>query len=371
MGIRDNTYTIRCESEEEKKNLPHFFWRHCWKYHSNVFEVYTLCLDTSSIRGGEGAIRFIHMRCRVQKVRRNHVPLSPSASWTIWIYPREHPSTYFFVHQGMWLISSIVWHDRTMQRMKTFQRNAKCRFCDDFFFFGSHTNPFMITKYRYIENFVDESDQYDLSSEETRLRFTQPAIWNASTGRRVCWLWVSHWRQEQTQADHVVLSSRVSCPCHWYPTLSLSRTTREQRGIFAPPLFIGLDSHNCRARVKEYLFDELPTRELSEHRDFCATTVCPFCHKKLDNDKVRHLHAHVTGEYTPQEKRGGICSFKAGQVTFAPVVPSVTCNSPSTRRTIDCQSTFTMDRHYDFTFHHWEPMFFFYSLIKSYDTFEQ
>ncbi|CBK24960.2 uncharacterized protein [Blastocystis hominis] len=53
-----------------------------------------------------------------------------------------------------------------------------------------------------------------------------------------------------------------------------------------------------QGRVKEYLFDELPLENSpSIERDFRATTVCPFCHKKLDNDKVRH-HAHVTaGQY--------------------------------------------------------------------------
>ncbi|CBK20298.2 uncharacterized protein [Blastocystis hominis] len=53
-----------------------------------------------------------------------------------------------------------------------------------------------------------------------------------------------------------------------------------------------------QSRVKEYLFDEVPLENSpSIERDFRATTVCPFCHKKLDNDKVRH-HAHVTaGQY--------------------------------------------------------------------------
>ena len=68
-------------------------------------------------------------------------------------------------------------------------RNAKCRFCD---FFGSQ---------RTVENHemqahrnqVDGHDQYELSNEETRLRISnQPAIRNASTGRRVRWLRVSH-----------------------------------------------------------------------------------------------------------------------------------------------------------------------------------
>ena len=66
-----------------------------------------------------------------------------------------------------------------------------------------------------------------------------------------------------------------------------------------------------RESVKEYLFNELPLENSpSIERDFRATTVCPFCHKKLENDKVRH-HAHVAGEYTTG--KGGVRHFEAGQ----------------------------------------------------------
>ena len=64
-------------------------------------------------------------------------------------------------------------------------------------------------------------------------------------------------------------------------------------------------------RVKEYLFDELPLENTSKvEKDFRSTTVCPFCHVELEDDKVRH-HAHLAGEYTTG--KGGICNFKAGQ----------------------------------------------------------
>ena len=53
--------------------------------------------------------------------------------------------------------------------------------------------------------------------------------------------------------------------------------------------------------VKTYLFDELPLESTPKvEKDFRATTVCPFCHKKLEDDKVRH-HAHVAGEYTTEK----------------------------------------------------------------------
>ena len=62
-------------------------------------------------------------------------------------------------------------------------RNVKCRFCDDFFGSRKDVHAHEVQAYREL---VNESDQYDLSSEETRLRFTnQPAIRNASTGRCV------------------------------------------------------------------------------------------------------------------------------------------------------------------------------------------
>ena len=48
-------------------------------------------------------------------------------------------------------------------------RNAECRFCNDFF--GSHkaVHDHEVQVHREL---VDESDQYELSNEETRLRFT-------------------------------------------------------------------------------------------------------------------------------------------------------------------------------------------------------
>ena len=64
-------------------------------------------------------------------------------------------------------------------------------------------------------------------------------------------------------------------------------------------------------RVKEYLFDKLPLENTSKvEKDFRSTTVCPFCHVELEDNKVRH-HAHLAGEYTTG--KGGICNFKAGQ----------------------------------------------------------
>ena len=100
-------------------------------------------------------------------------------------------------------------------------------------------------------------------------------------------------------------------------------------------------------RVKEYLFDEIPLENSpSIERDFRATTVCPFCHKKLENDKVRH-HAHVTGEYTTG--KGGICSFKAGQYICTCCTK---CNLQLSfnKKNYRLPVYFHNGSHYDFTF---------------------
>ena len=100
-------------------------------------------------------------------------------------------------------------------------------------------------------------------------------------------------------------------------------------------------------RVKEYLFDELPLESTSKvERNFRATTVCPFCHKKLENDKVRH-HAYVVGEYTTG--KGGICSFKAGQYICTCCTK---CNLQLSfnKKNYRLPVYFHNGTHYDFTF---------------------
>ena len=62
-----------------------------------------------------------------------------------------------------------VWTRQSDAKNRHTARNAKCRFCDDFF--GSH-NAVHAHEVQAHRELVDESDQYDLSSEETRLRFT-------------------------------------------------------------------------------------------------------------------------------------------------------------------------------------------------------
>ena len=100
-------------------------------------------------------------------------------------------------------------------------------------------------------------------------------------------------------------------------------------------------------RVKEYLFDELPLESTSKvERNFRATTVCPFCHKKLENDKVRH-HAHVVGEYTTG--KGGICSFGAGQY-ICTCCTKFNLQLSFNKKNYRLPVYFHNGTHYDFTF---------------------
>ena len=50
--------------------------------------------------------------------------------------------------------------------------------------------------------------------------------------------------------------------------------------------------------VKRHLFNKLPLEMTPKvEKDYRFTSMCPFCHKKLESNKVWH-HAHVAGEYS-------------------------------------------------------------------------
>ena len=49
--------------------------------------------------------------------------------------------------------------------------------------------------------------------------------------------------------------------------------------------------------LKRHLFNEMPLEVTPKvEKDYRFTSVCLFCHKKLESDKVRY-HEHVSGEY--------------------------------------------------------------------------
>ena len=91
-----------------------------------------------------------------------------------------------------------------------------------------------------------------------------------------------------------------------------------QLRVFHAPHEEGSDLHSLieyviqfQESVKTYLFDELPLESMSKvEKDYWSSSVCPFCSKILEDDKVRH-HAHVTGEYTTG--KGEVRFFEAGQ----------------------------------------------------------
>ena len=183
-------------------------------------------------------------------------------------------------------------------------RNVKCRFCDDFF--GSH-KAVHAHEVQAHQELVNDRDQYDLSSEETRLRFTNqryempaPVVVYADFESAI---------DDKSRHKPIMLSclavSRIPAIDSHLRVFHAPHESEEDLRPFMDYLV------QLQVSVKKYLFDELPLESTSKvEKEFRSTTVCPFCHKKLENDKVRH-HAHVAGEYTTG--KGGVRHFEAGQ----------------------------------------------------------
>ena len=65
--------------------------------------------------------------------------------------------------------------------------------------------------------------------------------------------------------------------------------------------------------VKRHLFNEMPLEVTPKvDKDNRSTFVYPFCHKKLESDKVRH-YAYVAGEYLNGIE---VKHYEAGQYIF-------------------------------------------------------
>ena len=65
--------------------------------------------------------------------------------------------------------------------------------------------------------------------------------------------------------------------------------------------------------VKRHLFNEMPLEVTQKvDKDDQITSLCPFCHKKLESDKVRY-HAYVVGEYSNGVE---VKHYEAGQYIF-------------------------------------------------------
>ena len=98
--------------------------------------------------------------------------------------------------------------------------------------------------------------------------------------------------------------------------------------------------------VKKHLFNEMPLEVTPKvEKDYWFTFVCPFCHKKLESDKVRH-HVHVTGEYSNGVE---MKHYEAGQYIFT------CCKKWNLQLSINKENYrlsvyFHNGSHYDFTF---------------------
>ena len=190
---------------------------------------------------------------------------------------------------------------------------------------------------------VNVSEEYELSNEETRLRFTNqryempaPVVVYADFESAI---------DDRNKHKPIMLSclavSRIPAIDTQLRVFHAPHESEEDLRPFMEYLT------QLQSRVKTYLFDELPLESTSKvEKDFRATTVCPFCHVKLEDDKVRH-HAHVAGEYTTG--KGRICSFKAGQYICTCCTK---CNLQLSFNKKNYRSPvyFHNGSHYDFTF---------------------
>ena len=138
----------------------------------------------------------------------------------------------------------------------------------------------------------------------------QPAIRNASTGRRVRWLRVSHWWQEQTQADHVVLSSRVTHSSHWQPAEDIPCATWKRGRIFVLSWSVSYNYKRVWKRASSMNYT--PREHSGDRKRLSLHNRVSLLSRETDNGeiaeiiegdsldafpKVRH-HAHVAGEFT-------------------------------------------------------------------------
>ena len=209
-------------------------------------------------------------------------------------------------------------------------RNIKYRFCDDFFGSLKAIRAQEVLVHREL---VDESDQYELSNEETRLRFTNQRYEMPAP--------VVVYADFESAIDHKNRHKPIMLSC-----LAVSRipATDTQLRVFHAPHESEEDLRpfmeylvQLQESVKTYLFDEL---------DFRSTTVCLFCHKKLEDTKVRH-HVHVAGEYTTGN--GKVRHFEAGQYICTCCTK---CNLQLSfnKKNYRLPVYFHNGSHYDFTF---------------------
>ena len=218
-------------------------------------------------------------------------------------------------------------------------RNAKCKFCD---FFGSITSVHAHEVRAYRE-LVSESDQYDLVNEKIRLRFTNqryempaPDIMYADFESAI---------DDENRHKPIVLSCLTVSRIPAIDTqLQVFYAQHKDESDLRPLMEYLMP---LQENMNNYLFGELPL-ELTPtiDRDYRSTTVCPFCHVELKEDKVRY-HAHVAGEYTTGN--GEVRHFEAGKYICTCCIK---CNLQLSfnKKNYRLPVYFHNRSHYDFTF---------------------
>ena len=190
---------------------------------------------------------------------------------------------------------------------------------------------------------MDDRDQYELSSEETRLRFTnqrfekpEPVIVYADFESAI---------DEKNRHKPIMLScltvSRIAAIDMQLRVFHVPHEEESDLRSFMEYLL------QLQENVKKYLIDELLLENTSEiKKDYRSTAVCPFCHKKLEDDKVRH-HAYVVGEYTTGKEYTHF--FEAGQYICTCCTK---CNLQLSfnKKNYRLPVYFHNGSHYDFTF---------------------
>ena len=141
---------------------------------------------------------------------------------------------------------------------------------------------------------IDECDQYELESQQTHLRFTNQRF--EMSAPVVVYADFESAIDEKNKHKPFMLS----CLAVFHiPTI------QTQLQVFHTPHEDESDLHlfmdyliQLQESVKRHLFNEMSLEVTPKvEKDYRFTSVCPFCHKKLENDKVRH-HAYVVGEYS-------------------------------------------------------------------------
>ena len=193
------------------------------------------------------------------------------------------PKHFIYIKDLTWFKQRIF--IRNDLKNRNLSRNKKYRFCD---FFCSQTSV-QNHEVQIFRDEIDECDQYELESQQTHLQFTNQ--WFEMPVPFVVYADFESTIDEKNKYKPIILSC-----------LAMSRipTIQTQLQVFHVPhtdesdLLPFMDYLiQLQESVKRYLFSEMPLEVTPKvEKDYRFTSICPFCHKKLESDKVRH-HAHV------------------------------------------------------------------------------